>query len=356
MKRVKNSVIRNHLAKNAEFMRRCEARGRCVGRHRRDEIGVEAAHLITSLPCGSGSALETFLRLQTLRLLICSFSKFTGTHHLLLLSAEYGPLPETTGSMRIAKEALRLIFATETLDIPLPSPSRRLPSLQPPRPAPRIPHRIRPPPDNALLLFPPSNRIIGHATMSKLCGWEKIPSLPCASATSPIAGGSRWGRWSGEYCGDDMKLQKVSLLALVPLAKENAGVAVPLARGRTAYRHDPPLGFTHTLVRSRNVDVLLAACLYATHFLRTLHASPHAASTTHVFDYAAETTYAQVSFNDACGWGAFNIVNWVVAEGGGETVERRVNGRYAVMMASRLRPDTTLFRRRSNDAADSDDG
>ncbi|KAF6750708.1 ARM repeat-containing protein [Ephemerocybe angulata] len=343
LKRVKNSVIGNPIAKSAlsrdaAFMRslvECVDVASVAGSVG-NEIRVEAAHIVASLSYGSESALETLLRLQTPRILIFALSQFTPTDPLPLRSAyaralraivasvaeilgpsEYGLRPETTGPMQIeTKEALSLIFAIETLDILLPlllSPSPQLatPIVQLLASATRSLHHRT----TLSSYLPPSERLAANAAKSKKRGWEKIASPTSPSASLP---GARWvvrvlvGLLARTK---DVKLQEAALLGLVALAKENAGVAVPLARGMV-YQPDlfgPPLALIHTLMRSRNVDVQLAACLCATHILRATHASSHAASTTHVFDYA-QTTYAQV--------------NRVVVEGGGEAVERRVRGCY----------------------------
>ncbi|KAF6750284.1 hypothetical protein DFP72DRAFT_748133, partial [Ephemerocybe angulata] len=94
LKRVKNSVIRNPVAKtalsrDAAFMRslvECvdvASVGGTVG----NEIRVEAAHIVTSLSFGSESTLETLLRLQTPRILVFALSQFTLTDPLPLRSA-----------------------------------------------------------------------------------------------------------------------------------------------------------------------------------------------------------------------------------------------------------------------------
>ncbi|KAF6760995.1 hypothetical protein DFP72DRAFT_1042425 [Ephemerocybe angulata] len=313
---------------------------------------------------------------RALRAIVASVAEIVGP-------SEYGLRPETTGPMQIeTKEALGLIFARlarsvitnhtttnhtnnltnhtpdnqiETLDILLPlllSPSPQLatPIVQLLASATRSLHHRT----TLASYLPPSERLAANAAKSKKRGWEKIasPTSPSAAlpATSPIigrstsggggggaggAGGGNGGGWVVRVLvgllarSKDVKLQEAALLALVALAKENAGVAVPLARGMV-YQPDlfgPPLALIHTLMRSRNVDVQLAACLCATHILRATHASSHAASTTHVFDYA-QTTYAQVPLDDACVRAVLNMVNRVVVEGGGEAVERRVRGCY----------------------------
>ncbi|KAF6745225.1 hypothetical protein DFP72DRAFT_1077675 [Ephemerocybe angulata] len=281
LKRVKNSVIRNPVVKTA--LSRDAALVECVDLASvagtvGNEIRVEAAHIIASLSYGSESALEMLLRLQTPRILIFALSQFTPTDPLPLRTAlarvlrdivasvaeivgprEYGLRPETTGPMQMeTKEALGLIFAIETLDIVLPlllSPSPQLatPIVQLLASPTRSAHH------RATLssYLRPIERIATHPAKSMKRGWEKIasPTLPCASlpgaiATSPIAGAGGGGEGGGG--AGSTALQEATMLGLVALAKENAGVAVPLARG-TVYQPDlfgPPLALIHTRIKA----------------------------------------------------------------------------------------------------------
>ncbi|KAF6748764.1 hypothetical protein DFP72DRAFT_915421 [Ephemerocybe angulata] len=203
LKRVKNSVIGNPVAKTAlsrdvAFVRslvECVDVASVVGTVG-NELGAEAAHIIASLSYGSESALDTLLRLQTPRILIFALSQFTPTDPLPLRSAyaralravvasvaeivgpsEYGLRPEPTGPMQIeTKAALELIFAIETLDSLLPlllSPSPQL--------ATPIVH-----------LLSSATRSLHHRTTlsSYLPPSERIAatSPSGANATSPIAG------------------------------------------------------------------------------------------------------------------------------------------------------------------------
>ncbi|KAF6755581.1 hypothetical protein DFP72DRAFT_1067387 [Ephemerocybe angulata] len=169
---------------------------------------------------------------------------------------------------------------------PSPSPQLATPIVQLLASATRSAHH-RP---TLFSYFPPAERIAARAAKPKNRGWEKMASPtsptaspPGASVTSPIAGGNGgWGKggggggvgstagWGGCRLG-----REASLLALVALAKKTASVAVLLARGMV-YQPDLfglPLALIHTLTRSRNLDVRLAACLCATHILCASRAS-----------------------------------------------------------------------------------
>ncbi|KAI0748470.1 ARM repeat-containing protein [Daedaleopsis nitida] len=290
LKTVKNAVIGNRTAKGSYgrdeiFVSRLVE---CINdppttpgetESSKENIRVEAAHIIASLSYGSPDALRTLLRLNASHALLYAVSTFQPSDSASLRAAitralralaaaiaeAVGPslwgLSATVSDLRPeAKGALEYFFQPEVLDvyIPLfndPSPQVGVAVAQLVASTVRDPlHRLR-----VSDWCPPGERAM--ETKGKR-GWEKRDLTK-----SP----SRQGGWTARTLAallhhKDTKLQEAALSALASLAKDNETLATRLAKAPPG--QESVLATVLSLCRSRTIDLQLAACLCATNIVR----------------------------------------------------------------------------------------
>ncbi|KAF8712455.1 hypothetical protein AX14_012356 [Amanita brunnescens Koide BX004] len=294
LRHAKNAVIGSPSAKRAvaqddSFVRLCvDALSSQL------EIRIEAAHVISSLSYGSPPALAALLRAgahqallyaisrlrptdpaplcaaftRALRALTVSLAELVGPHHWGL-SPDY-----SKASIRNdAKNALDLIFQTDSLDVYLPLLSSSL-STSTPTPASRIPASastsiaqllasgIRTDAHRTAVTewLPPSERA-KEVRSNGSRRWEK------ASATSANSS-AKYGGWvamalTGLIKCKDVKLQEAVLYALANLAKDNLTVSLALAKHSLTVIQ---------LAKSRPTEIKLAASLW---YVSLSDSSPH---------------------------------------------------------------------------------
>ncbi|TEB21153.1 ARM repeat-containing protein [Coprinellus micaceus] len=303
----------------------------------------------TSIPGSAPITLKSAYA-RALRALVSSVADVVGP-------SEWGLRPEPGSEVReAARVGLEYVFSLETLDTLFPlllpppppsSPSTHLTLLTTPLVS-LLASATRSPAHRAALVrwLPPADRaVLERAGRSRKRGWEKVGVVPspvspvggsasgfgsAGRATSPTipapgtAGGVSSTNTSavpmattvpttanavgatslgGSFVlgalvallggAKDPKLQEAALLALAALARESGGVGVAGVLGRGVY--PPPLALVHTLTKSRNVDVQLAACLCATHILRSLPPASSSSSSSSSSSYPSSSSSYLVS-------------------------------------------------------------
>ncbi|KDQ61261.1 hypothetical protein JAAARDRAFT_125390 [Jaapia argillacea MUCL 33604] len=252
-----------------------------------EELRIEAAHVVSSLAHGPGPALNSLLSYHPHRAFIYALSTLPPSSSTALRCALVRGLktvgcavadvvgPAVWGLNVLdegraeAEGVLDWFFELDVLDIILPfltSPSSQIST-------------------SILLLVASITRTAAHRStitswlplserqsqILRRRGWEK----PGVHSRSPM----RMGGWVVRECvgllkGREVKVQEAALYALASLAKDNHDVAVMLSNPPLD-REGPsqsPLAQVMSLCKSRNVDVQLAACLCATHIIRS---TPH---------------------------------------------------------------------------------
>ncbi|OCH93874.1 ARM repeat-containing protein [Obba rivulosa] len=257
----------------------------------RDDIRIEAAHVIASLSYGGSAALRTLMRVNAPDAFLFAISRIRSTEPPALKAAitrafraMAAALADTVGpsqwglrtnnfDMRNdAKITLDYIFQSAALDV-------LLPLLCDPNPqviisaAQFVASAVRTQAHRAAVSewLPPSERT---KEIKGKRGWEK-PGV----TKSP----SRQGGWvvrvlTSLLHRNNAKLQEAALSALASLAKDNQSVALTLARA-------PPeggatLSTVLSLCKLRFVDLQLAACICATNVIRSAHPG-HTSTTDH---------------------------------------------------------------------------
>ncbi|KAL9708624.1 hypothetical protein Ac2012v2_008173 [Leucoagaricus gongylophorus] len=299
LKKVKNSVIGNPSAKKqlAQDVLLIQSLIACLNpphacsaflephnntsRPEDDAIRIEAAHVIASL-AGSEEALSALLDHEAPHAFLVAISYFEPGSSTTLRSAivrglkslaiamaniagpsQWGLKSNKSKIRNRTKDGLNYLFQTESLDIYLPlltdSSSQISTSI-----AHIIASAIRTPEHRKLLSeWLPHEDRLKEAKVTRR-GWEKTSVV---NVNAP----SRQGGWLARHltallCTRDSKLQETALLALAALSKDNPAVATVLARPD---RDNPPILSTIVpFIKSRNVDIQLAAALCITHIVR----------------------------------------------------------------------------------------
>ncbi|KAF8638143.1 hypothetical protein AX17_002416 [Amanita inopinata Kibby_2008] len=307
LKKVKNSVIGNpsakrQIAQDEPFIRMLvESLNRLLEPQgsQDDDIRIEAAHIISSLSYGSAQAISTLIRAGAPQAILYAISRFgpTDTTPLRVAFAralraitvsiadvvgpsQWGLSPDYSNTIvrTEAKQALDLIFHTDSLDIYLPFLAT---ASTPTGPFVSQPSNANTSTSIAQLIasgirneayrasvaewLPPSDRV-KEARSTSSRRWEK-------ASTTNVNSPARFGGWvamalTSLITSRDAKLQEAALSALAALAKDNPAVATPLTK--TFPERDAPsaLSTILRLSKSKPTEVKLAACLCATHIFR----------------------------------------------------------------------------------------
>ncbi|KAK7042068.1 ARM repeat-containing protein [Favolaschia claudopus] len=295
LKTIKNTVIGNpsakvQLAQDQVFIQNLV---QCLNDPppadpRGEDIRIEAAHVIASVSYGSEVVLGTLLRCDAPRAFLYAISKFNdhdtssfrsafarGFRALAIAIADtvgpsqWGLREERTTIKDEAEAALDFLFQIESLDVYLPllvdpSPQTRTSIAQLLAFAIRNEeHRIA-----ASTWLPPEDRLKEVKTKR---GWEKT----IASATAP----NRQGGWvcrnlAAQIHSNNVQVQEAALWGLATIAKDNATVAVALAKSSESDGQSL-LQYALTLAKSRSTGTQLAACQCATSIIRATTAGTH---------------------------------------------------------------------------------
>ncbi|KAL0946370.1 hypothetical protein HGRIS_012601 [Hohenbuehelia grisea] len=292
LKRLKNSIIGNPSAKLAlaqddAFVRtliECLNHSPSVldePQGSKDDIRIEAAHIISSLSYGSEEALSSLLRADTLRACLFAINQFQPSDPSNLKAAiaralrslavaiadvvgpsQWGLRAEIHTIRNEAKAALEPLFQVDALDTYLPlllDPATQFSIAQ----LLAFSVRLRAHRTAVTEWLPPSDRI--KESKGKR-GWEK-PAMVNSNAPN------RQGGWVARNLtallhSKDIKLQEAASYGLAALVKDNEKVSIALARSQMDRSLPSPLTLVLSLTKSRSTDVQLAACLCATHIIR----------------------------------------------------------------------------------------
>ncbi|KAK0479999.1 armadillo-type protein [Armillaria novae-zelandiae] len=313
LKQIKNNVIGNpsvklQCARDEVFIQMLVE---CLNREpvadepqgSKDDIRIEAAHIITSISYGSEDALGSLLRADVHRVLLFAIAKIQPTDSTSLRAAfaralraitvavaetvgpsQWGLRADSSAIRNEAKVTLDFLFRIESLDIYLPLLVD--PSIQTST--------------SIALLLGSALRTAEHRTavaewlpvadrareIKTKRGWEKT-----STNSSSLY---RHGGWAARNLSSllltskDYKYQEGLLLALAALCKDNATVAVALTK--PIAEKDATLLHILSLSKSRIPEVQLAACLCAIHIIRS--SASHSAP---VDDYSARTILSVVN-------------------------------------------------------------
>ncbi|TFL04249.1 armadillo-type protein [Pterulicium gracile] len=293
LKSTKNSVIGNPSAKLAIAQDQAfvQTLVQCINQPKderisnpKEDIRVEAAHVIASLAYGSDEALASLVRSNALEGLLYALSRLALVDKAVLEppflralktlttaladasgSSQYGLRQHTSAIRQEAEEAVDNLFQLDSLDVFLPllasGPSQVLVYV-----AQLIASATRDPDQQkAIVLWqPPADRL--NESKGKR-GWENPDS-------TTIVTPSRQGGWVIRHLVGvllrtrDCKLQEAVLLALASLAKDNAPVASALHRVPIDDEGPSVLSSVLGHTKSKNLAVQLAACSCATSIFR----------------------------------------------------------------------------------------
>ncbi|SJL09728.1 uncharacterized protein ARMOST_13109 [Armillaria ostoyae] len=313
LKQIKNNVIGNpsvklQCARDEVFIQmlvECLSREPVADEPQgsKDDIRIEAAHIITSISYGSEDALGSLLRADVHRVLLLAIANIQPTDSTSLRAAfaralraitvavaetvgpsQWGLRADSSAIRNEAKVTLDSLFHINSLDIYLPllvDPSVQTST-------------------SIALLLGSALRTAEHRTavaewlpiadrareVKTKRGWEKT-----STNSSSL---HRHGGWAARNLSSllltskDYKYQESLLLALAALCKDNATVAVALTK--PIAEKDALLLHILSLSKSRVPEVQLAACLCAIHIIRS--SASHSAP---VDDYSARTILSVVN-------------------------------------------------------------
>ncbi|KII88263.1 hypothetical protein PLICRDRAFT_41422 [Plicaturopsis crispa FD-325 SS-3] len=295
LKAVKNSVIGNpsakrKIAQDADFIATLvgslsspllftgEAQGS------KDDVRIEAAHIIASIAHGSQDAVRSLLRADAHKAFLHAIAKFQPLDPVPLKASfaralralavaiadaaapsQWGLAHDHSEIKVEAKAALDTLFQIKSLDIYLPllvgtssQTSTYIAELLASTVRSRE-HRI------AVSDWLPHSERIKEVKGKR--GWEK-----------PDMAHSKWvSRNLSELIRSrDLKLQEAALSALAAIAKDNAAVAELLVRPGPDRDVPPPLTTVLALTKNRSTEVQVAACLCATHIIRASNPNHYA--------------------------------------------------------------------------------
>lgn len=209
----------------------------------RDDIRLEAAHIISSISYGNEDALASLLRADALRAFLYALANLSPSESTALKAAyvralrtlasaiaevvgpsHWGLRPDTSAIRNEAKAALDFLFLVKSMDIYLPFLLDPLPQINA-SVALMIGSTVRNREQRQVVVewLPPADRL--KEVKSKR-GWEKL-------ATTHITPTTRQGGWVAKTLTDllgsrDLKVQEAALNGLAALAQENGIVAAAL--------------------------------------------------------------------------------------------------------------------------------
>ncbi|KAJ6617124.1 armadillo-type protein [Mycena sp. CBHHK59/15] len=310
LKTIKNTVIGNpsakvQLAQDELFV---QTLVQCLNEppptdRGKEDIRIEAAHVISSISYGSDLVLGTLLRSDAPRAFLYAISKFGPEDEVPLRSAfarglralaiaiaetvgpsQWGLREDKSAIKNDAEAASDYLFQTESLDLYLPllvdtSPQTRNSIAQ------LIGFGVRTAEHRKAVTewLPLEDRLKEVKTKR---GWEK-------TATTNANAPSRQGGWVARNLtkllhSRDTKLQEAALWGLAAMSKDNARIASVLSKPLSDRDGPPTLSFVLSLAKTRSTDIQLAACLCATNVIRASTMS-HPASVPSADDTSART-------------------------------------------------------------------